>query len=89
MVTRKRGYGYWISTVLLAFILISGGLWLMVGNQPMDTYLGYPAYFGLSLALQGAGRDRDSCPAIPCAEGMGLCRYYLQHGRCVGLSHIR
>ncbi len=36
---------YWISTALLAFILLTGGLWLMIGNQPMDAYLGFPAYF--------------------------------------------
>src|SRR5687767_10022367 len=36
---------YWITTALLAFILLSGGLWLMLGNQPMDTYLGFPDYF--------------------------------------------
>lgn len=36
---------YWITTALLAFILISGGLWLMAGSQPMDAYLGFPAYF--------------------------------------------
>src|SRR5688572_30754290 len=36
---------YWITTALLAFILLSGGLWLMIGSQPMDTYLGFPDYF--------------------------------------------
>lgn len=36
---------YWISTALTAFILFSGGLWLMTGDQPMDAYLGFPAYF--------------------------------------------
>src|SRR5678815_5599989 len=57
MAVEQNGYkkgaaiGYWISTVLLAFILISGGLWLMVGNQPMDTYLGYPAYFWLIIGF--------------------------------------
>ncbi|MBC7851266.1 MAG: DoxX family protein [Chitinophagaceae bacterium] len=42
---RSKGIWYWISTALLAFILFSGGLWLMTGNQPMDAYLGFPAYF--------------------------------------------
>ncbi len=40
-----RSILYWITTALLAFILISGGLWLMAGTQPMDAYLGFPAYF--------------------------------------------
>lgn len=40
-----RSIVYWITTALLAFILISGGLWLMAGSQPMDAYLGFPAYF--------------------------------------------
>ena len=42
---RSKGILYWISTALLAFILLSGGLWLMIGNQPMEAYLGFPAYF--------------------------------------------
>ncbi len=40
-----RSILYWITTALLAFILISGGLWLMAGSQPMDAYLGFPTYF--------------------------------------------
>jgi uncharacterized membrane protein YphA (DoxX/SURF4 family) len=43
--TRSKGVWYWISTALISFILFSGGLWLMIGNQPMDAYLGFPAYF--------------------------------------------
>ena len=42
---RWKGILYWITTALLAFILISGGLWLLAGSQPMDAYLGYPDYF--------------------------------------------
>jgi uncharacterized membrane protein YphA (DoxX/SURF4 family) len=42
---RWKGILYWITTALLAFIFISGGLWLLTSNQPMDAYLGYPAYF--------------------------------------------
>jgi hypothetical protein len=42
---RNTGILYWISTALLAFILLSGGLWLLTGDQPMDTYLRFPAYF--------------------------------------------
>lgn len=42
---KSKGVLYWITTALLAFILFSGGLWLMIGNQPMDAYLGFPAYF--------------------------------------------
>jgi hypothetical protein len=41
---------YWVSTALLAFILISGGLWLIITGQPLDAFLGYPAYFWLILA---------------------------------------
>jgi hypothetical protein len=48
---RSKGVWYWISTALTAFILLSGGLWLMVGNQPMDAYLGFPAYFWLILGF--------------------------------------
>ncbi|HKX83249.1 MAG TPA: DoxX family protein [Pyrinomonadaceae bacterium] len=36
---------YWITTAFIGFTLISGGLWLMAGTQPMDAYLGFPAYF--------------------------------------------
>lgn len=40
-----KAVAYWATTALLAFILISGGAWLMAGSQPMDAYLGFPAYF--------------------------------------------
>jgi hypothetical protein len=42
---KSTGVWYWMTTALSAFILVSGGLWLMIGNQPMDAYLGFPAYF--------------------------------------------
>ena len=42
---KSRSIWYWISNLSLAFILLSGGLWLTIGNQPMDAYLGFPAYF--------------------------------------------
>jgi hypothetical protein len=42
---------YWVSTTLLAFILISGGLWLIVTGQPLDAFLGYPAYFWQIIAF--------------------------------------
>jgi uncharacterized membrane protein YphA (DoxX/SURF4 family) len=42
---------YWLSSALTAFILLSGGLWLMIGNQPMEAYLGFPAYFWLILGF--------------------------------------
>lgn len=48
---RSTRVWYWVSTVLTAFILLSGGLWLMIGNQPMDAYLGFPAYFWLILGF--------------------------------------
>jgi hypothetical protein len=48
---RSRSVGYWISTALTAFILLSGGLWLMTGSQPMEAYLGFPAYFWLILGF--------------------------------------
>lgn len=43
--SKGRSVLYWLTTLLLAFILLSGGAWLMAGNQPMDAYLGYPGYF--------------------------------------------
>lgn len=56
-IERSKNILYWISTALLAFILFSGGLWLMIGNQPMDAYLGFPDYFwqmlGISKILGG------------------------------------
>lgn len=36
---------YWITTVLIGFIFISGGLWLLFSGEPLDAFLGYPAYF--------------------------------------------
>lgn len=36
---------YWITTALLAFIQLSGGLWLMTNSQLMDAHLGFPLYF--------------------------------------------
>jgi uncharacterized membrane protein len=42
---------YWITTALLAFILISGGLWLMTTSQPMGGHLGFPDYFWLILGF--------------------------------------
>lgn len=42
---------YWITTALLAFILISGGLWLMTSPQLMDAHLGFPNYFWLILGF--------------------------------------
>ena len=41
----SAGIFYWITTVLLAFILASGGLWLLTSDQQMDVYLGFPTYF--------------------------------------------
>jgi hypothetical protein len=54
---QKQGSGflkkiaYWITTVLLAFILISGGFWLMTNTQAMGAYLGFPDYFWQILAV--------------------------------------
>lgn len=48
---RSRTIWYWLSTTLTAFILLSGGLWLLIGNQPMEAYLGFPAYFWLILGF--------------------------------------
>lgn len=42
---RSKSVSYWTTTALTAFILVSGGLWLMLGNQPMEAHLGYPKYF--------------------------------------------
>jgi hypothetical protein len=42
---------YWITTALLAFILISGGLWIMTTSQPMGGHLGFPDYFWLMLGF--------------------------------------
>jgi uncharacterized membrane protein YphA (DoxX/SURF4 family) len=42
---------YWIITALLAFILISGGLWLTTSSQLMDAHLGFPTYFWLILGF--------------------------------------
>jgi hypothetical protein len=46
-----RSILYWITTALLAFILISGGLWLMSTSQPMGGHLGFPDYFWLMLGF--------------------------------------
>ena len=48
---KSKGVWYWITTTLLAFILLTGGLWLMIGSQPMDAYLGFPAYFWKILGI--------------------------------------
>ena len=36
---------YWVTTVLIGFTFISGGLWLLFSGEPLDAFLGYPAYF--------------------------------------------
>jgi hypothetical protein len=48
---KSKNIWYWLSTALTAFILLSGGLWLITGRQPMDAYLGFPAYFWLILGF--------------------------------------
>ena len=36
---------YWITTALIGFICISGGLWLLFSGEPLDAFLAYPLYF--------------------------------------------
>jgi len=36
---------YWVTTVFIGFTFISGGLWLLFSGEPLDAFLGYPAYF--------------------------------------------
>ncbi len=48
---RSKNIWYWVSTTLTTFTLLSGGLWLLAGSQPMDAYLGFPAYFWLILGF--------------------------------------
>lgn len=48
---RSKSVLYWITTALLAFILFSGGLWLIIGSESMDAQLGFPAYFWLILGF--------------------------------------
>ena len=46
--------GYWITTSLLAFILLSGGLWLLIYNRETvagTPLLGLPAYIFIILGF--------------------------------------
>jgi hypothetical protein len=63
---KMRSILYWITTALLAFILISGGLWLMTTSQPMGGHLGFPDYFWLILGfLKILGGIAILVPGVP------------------------
>lgn len=43
--TRSARIWYWIATSVLAFILLSGGSWLLSSGESMNAGLGFPPYF--------------------------------------------
>ncbi len=52
--TRAQAVGYWVCTVLVAFVFLSGGvadLWRPPQVLEGMTHLGYPAYFMLILGV--------------------------------------
>ncbi len=82
---RSRALWYWVTTVLTAFILISGGLWLISNSRLLadqNSSLGFPAYFWQILGVcKLLGGVAILTPALAVSKRMGLRRHCVQYDR--------
>lgn len=89
---KTRLIAYWITTALIAFVFLSGGVVDIIRRVPAIggmRHLGYPDYFMVILGVwKVLGGFVVLAPGLPRPKEWGLRRHDLRSHRCDGVAYV-